>query len=91
MAFVMPRFEQGGPGCILEKGDQTYLLIFAIGVFLNWSPFVRWDGEQSPGKAWENVRIFGVLQRIPVVLFCFCNCLLMQKQKAHLVISGICY
>jgi predicted acyltransferase len=40
-------------------------LIFAIGLFLNASPFVRWNeaGELS-GRAWETLRFMGVLQRI---------------------------
>jgi predicted acyltransferase len=60
MAFVMPRFEQAGPSVFWRKVIKRTLLIFAIGLFLNWSPFVRWDGENIAGKAWQNVRIFGV-------------------------------
>src|SRR3954464_11386078 len=63
MAFVMPRFEQAGPGVFWKKVIKRTLLIFAIGIFLNWSPFVRWDGEHIAAKVWQNVRIFGVLQR----------------------------
>jgi predicted acyltransferase len=43
-------------------------LIFLIGLFLNWSPFVKWSGEELVFKTWENIRIMGVLQRIA---FCY--------------------
>jgi predicted acyltransferase len=39
-------------------------LIFAIGLFLNWFPFVRWQEGSLVFKQLENLRIFGVLQRI---------------------------
>ena len=29
------------------------LLIFAIGLFLNWAPFIGWDGELLKSKPWE--------------------------------------
>jgi len=54
------------------------LLIFAIGLFLNWWPFVRWQGEtlQAIPWTWTNdsgqvlgVRILGVLQRIAICYF----------------------
>src|SRR5205085_6025688 len=45
MAFVMPRFEQKGPGTFWFKVIKRTLLIFFIGFFLSWCPFVKWDGE----------------------------------------------
>jgi predicted acyltransferase len=46
-------------------------LIFIIGLGLNWFPFYRYLGEGEAGgfgamimKAWNNLRILGVLQRI---------------------------
>jgi len=40
-------------------------VIFALGLFLNASPFVAWNaaGELVP-KSWETLRVMGVLQRI---------------------------
>jgi predicted acyltransferase len=89
MAFVMPRFEQAGPGVFWKKVIKRTLLIFAIGIFLNWSPFVRWDGEHIAGKAWENVRIFGVLQRIALCYFFASVIVYYAKAKGAFVISGI--
>jgi predicted acyltransferase len=73
MAFVMPRLEQAGTAAFLKKVITRAVLIFAIGLFLNWSPFVRWSGESLVFKPWvdaENpntgIRILGVLQRIAI-------------------------
>jgi predicted acyltransferase len=76
MAFVMPRLEQAGTNAFLKKVITRTLLIFAIGLFLNWSPFVRWSGDSLVFKHWvdpENassgIRILGVLQRIALSYF----------------------
>ncbi len=69
MAFVMPRFEQKGTAFFLQKVIKRTLLIFIIGLFLNWSPFIKWQDNHLVGKAWENLRIFGVLQRIALCYF----------------------
>jgi len=69
MAFVMPRFEKAGPAEFWKKVIKRTLLIFAIGLFLNWSPFIKWSGGNIVAKLWENVRILGVLQRIALCYF----------------------
>jgi len=70
MAFVMPRLEAAGEGRFWYKIIKRSLLIFFIGLFLNWFPFVRYDeAGQLVMKSFENVRIFGVLQRIAVSYF----------------------
>jgi predicted acyltransferase len=69
MAFVMPRFEQAGPAAFWSKVIKRTLLIFAIGLFLNWSPFVKWSGDELVVKTWEKIRIMGVLQRIALCYF----------------------
>jgi predicted acyltransferase len=89
MAFVMPRFEQAGPSVFWRKVIKRTLLIFAIGLFLNWSPFIRWDGEKIAGKAWQNVRIFGVLQRIALCYFFASVIVYYAKTKGAFVISAI--
>ena len=89
MAFVMPRFEESGAGFFWQKVIKRTLLIFAIGLFLNWSPFVRWEGEHIVGKAWENIRILGVLQRIALCYFFASILIFYTKTKGSFVISGI--
>lgn len=82
LSFVMPRLEAAGTTVFLRKVLTRTLLIFAIGLFLNWAPFVRWvDGELAfrpwtdpvvEGKAPTGVRILGVLQRIALA-YCFAS------------------
>ena len=69
MAFVMPRFEKEGTVYMLKKVGKRTVLIFLIGLFLNWCPFVKWSDTGLVPKPWEMVRIMGVLQRISL---CYC-------------------
>lgn len=69
MTFVIPRFEKEGTAYMLKKVCKRTVLICLIGLFLNWCPFVKWDGETLIGKPWELVRIMGVLQRIALCYF----------------------
>lgn len=78
MAFVMPRFEEAGDAAFWEKVVKRSLLIFGIGLFLNWWPFVRWQNDHltATGWTWVNaegklvgVRVLGVLQRIAICYF----------------------
>lgn len=89
MAFVMPRFEQAGPAHFWKKVIKRTVLIFAIGLFLNWSPFVKWEGESIVAKTWENVRILGVLQRIALCYFFASVIVFYAKTRGAFVISGI--
>lgn len=82
MSFVMPRLEAAGTPVFLKKVFTRTLLIFAIGLFLNWAPFVRWvDGALAfrpwadpivEGRTASGVRILGVLQRI-ALSYCFAS------------------
>jgi len=67
MAFVMPKLEQAGPGIFWRKVLKRSALIFLIGLFLNWWPFIK--ATDYSFKAFENVRILGVLQRIALAYF----------------------
>ncbi|PZR27448.1 MAG: DUF5009 domain-containing protein [Citrobacter freundii] len=76
MAFVMPKLEAGGDSLFWKKVIKRTLLIFLIGLFLNWWPFFRWSEDELRFIPWVNpadptrgVRIFGVLQRIAVCYF----------------------
>ncbi len=76
MAFVMPKLQAAGQAAFLKKVFKRTLLIFAIGLFLNWSPFVRWSGDSLVVKHWvdpndpdSGIRILGVLQRIALSYF----------------------
>jgi predicted acyltransferase len=65
------------------------LLIFGIGIFLNWSPFVRWSGQELAWRTWENVRIFGVLQRIAVCYFFASVIVYYARTRGAFVISAV--
>jgi predicted acyltransferase len=72
MAFVMPRLQQAGNAVFWQKVIKRFLLIFLIGLFLNWSPFIKWSAENTivfkhwvdPSNPESGIRILGVLQRI---------------------------
>ncbi|HRI21535.1 MAG TPA: heparan-alpha-glucosaminide N-acetyltransferase domain-containing protein [Panacibacter sp.] len=78
MAFVMPGLQQAGNAVFLKKVIKRTLLIFLIGLLLNWSPFVMWQNDTLVFKPWEwttidgvvhGIRILGVLQRIALCYF----------------------
>ncbi|MFZ1527354.1 MAG: heparan-alpha-glucosaminide N-acetyltransferase domain-containing protein [Ferruginibacter sp.] len=70
MAFVMPGLETAGAGSFWKKLLKRTVLIFGIGLLLNWFPFVKYDdaGKLVP-KSLESLRIMGVLQRIALCYF----------------------
>jgi predicted acyltransferase len=78
MAFVMPRLQLEGDSAFWKKVLTRTLLIFLIGLFLNWSPFVVRVNDSLILKGWtwinnagelSGVRILGVLQRIALSYF----------------------
>jgi len=96
LAFVMPSLENAGTASFLKKILKRTLLIFGIGLFLNWAPFVRWSGEDLVFKNWvdpENpqngIRILGVLQRIALCYFFASLIIYFLKLRGAFIISGI--
>ena len=76
LSFVMPGLEKGGDGLFWKKVIKRTLLIFLIGIFLQWWPFVKWDNDHWVFRQWvdpsnpeSGVRILGVLQRIALCYF----------------------
>jgi predicted acyltransferase len=69
MAFVLPKLEAAGEGVFWKKVIKRTVLIFAIGLFLTWWPFVSWSKDGWKFKEWENLRILGVLARIAICYF----------------------
>jgi predicted acyltransferase len=64
IAFVLPRLEAMDRSAAVWKIVKRGLLIFLIGLLLNWFPFIKWENNELVGKPFETLRIFGVLQRI---------------------------
>ena len=78
MSFVMPRLEAAGSKIFWKKVLKRSLLIFGIGLFLTWWPFVKWTDTGLVLKQWayidargnlQGVRILGVLARIAICFF----------------------
>ncbi len=73
MAFVMPRLQEAGAATFWKKVLKRAVLIFLIGLGLNWFPFVVWSGDGLVFKEWvsttnvdQGIRLLGVLQRIAI-------------------------
>lgn len=71
MSFVIPRLQAAGASVFWKKVIRRTVLIFAIGFFLNYWPFVQWTGDNLTWREWvstndpeKGIRIMGVLQRI---------------------------
>lgn len=97
MAFVLPRLEAAGEGVFWKKIIKRTLLIFLIGLFLNWFPFIKWDNNELVAKPWafitaqgklSGVRILGVLQRIALCYFFASVIAHYFKQRAAFVVSA---
>ncbi|HKB43646.1 MAG TPA: DUF5009 domain-containing protein, partial [Chitinophagaceae bacterium] len=76
LSFVMPRLQAGGDAVFWKKIIKRSLLIFLIGLFLQWWPFVRWSDDHLVFRYWvdpdnpgNGIRILGVLQRIALCYF----------------------
>lgn len=97
MAFVMPRFKTAGTAVFLQKVLKRTVLIFAIGLFLNWSPFIMWQQNMLVPKTWlwtdgegliHGIRILGVLQRI-ALCYCFAALLVYFLSPQKAAIAGL--
>jgi predicted acyltransferase len=65
LALSLPKYQALGASAVLSKIGKRTLLIFLLGILLGWFPFVRYnDAGEWTFKALENIRVFGVLQRI---------------------------
>jgi predicted acyltransferase len=98
MAFVMPKLEAGGDRLFWKKVLKRTALIFLIGLFLNWWPFVKWSDAGLVFKQWayidekgnlQGVRIFGVLQRIAVCYFFAAVIIYYLKAKKAFYIGAL--
>jgi predicted acyltransferase len=96
MAFVMPRLQAAGPAAFWRKVIKRTLLIFLIGLFLNWFPFVQWQANELVARTWTwqrgngemaGVRILGVLQRIALCYFFASVIIYYAKQRGAFLIG----
>ena len=88
-AFVIPKLENAGENVFWKKIVTRTLLIFGIGLFLNWFPFIKYNdtGNIVP-KPFADLRIFGVLQRIAMSYFFAAVIIHLFKLKGAFVTSA---
>jgi len=96
MSFVIPKLQEAGPGIFWKKIIKRTVLIFLIGLTLNWFPFIQWGSDGLHFREWvsatdptKGVRILGVLQRIAIAYFFASILVYYFKPKKLMVISGI--
>ncbi len=100
LAFVMPGLEAAGSNVFLKKVFRRALLIFGIGLFLNWFPFIKWSGDHLVVKSWTDpidiahaaviptgIRILGVLQRIALV-YLFASLIIYYGKTGVAFVTG---
>jgi predicted acyltransferase len=64
MSFSMRKYQQLGNAAVLGKIFKRTLIIFLLGYFMYWFPFVRHADGGYAFKPFSHTRILGVLQRI---------------------------
>lgn len=94
LSFVMPRLEQGGDAVFWKKVIKRSLLIYIIGLFLTWWPFVKWSGDHLVFKDWVDpdnpqigIRLLGVLARIAICYFFASIIIYYAKSRAAFYIG----
>jgi predicted acyltransferase len=89
MAFTMPKLQQQGSAIFWKKTIKRAVLIFVIGLLLNWFPFVKYNEEgRLVVKDFAHLRILGVLQRIALCYF-FSSIIIYYAKPAKAFIIGI--
>lgn len=82
MAFVIPKLQEQSSANFFKKIAKRSIIIFIIGLLLNWLPFFYWQQNELVLKPWafmntdaqgnvfeDGIRIMGVLQRIAICYF----------------------
>lgn len=88
MAFVIPKLEE--KNILWQKVIKRTVLIFLIGLLLNWFPFVKYnEAGNLVAKPFETIRIMGVLQRIALCYFFAAVIIHFFKVRGTFVVSGI--
>ncbi len=100
MAFVMPKLDAAGENVFWKKIIKRTIIIFLIGLFLNWFPFCFYQNNILVFKTWSHasvnakgeifgVRIFGVLQRIALSYF-FASIIVHYLKVKGSFVAGCC-
>ena len=89
MAFTIPALRRSGNRAFWVKTLKRTVLIFGIGLLLNWFPFIKYaSGGALVAKGFGNLRILGVLQRI-ALCYLFASIIIYYLKPAKAFIAGI--
>ncbi|WP_304063492.1 acyltransferase family protein [Pedobacter glucosidilyticus] len=66
LSFGMQKLKAAGDFVFLKKVFKRAILIFLIGLMLNYFPFIKWEENNLVAKNIFELRVWGVLQRIAV-------------------------
>lgn len=69
MSFTQSKYEQLGEGAFFVKILKRTLIIFLLGYFMYWFPFVEYGADGLSMRPFSHTRVFGVLQRIALCYF----------------------
>jgi predicted acyltransferase len=89
LSFSIGKYQSLGSGKAVQKILTRSAMIFAIGLLLNWFPFVRLQDGEFVAKSFDTLRIFGVLQRIALAYLGGALVVHFFKPKAALIIGCI--
>ncbi|CAL1520777.1 DUF5009 domain-containing protein [Chitinophaga sp. MM2321] len=89
MSFAMKKYEAAGNIVVLKKILTRTLLIFVIGLILNWFPFVKWGETGLTIKPLSHLRILGVLPRIALCYGAAALIIHFLKDKGAFLTAGI--
>lgn len=88
-AFVKIRWADKPISSFFKKIAKRTLLIFLIGFFLSWFPFVKWEAGELVGKSFANARILGVLGRIALCYFFAAIMIFYLNNRQLIFASGV--
>jgi len=97
LSFVMPKLQAGGDPVFWKKVIKRSLLIYLVGLFLTWWPFVKWSGDHlvlrhwvDPNNPMAGIRTLGVLARIAICYF-FASIIIYYLKPKVAFITGIIF
>ncbi|KAG4069314.1 hypothetical protein HA402_012167 [Bradysia odoriphaga] len=86
MSFSMRKYEQLGNSAVLGKIFKRTLIIFLLGYFMYWFPFVQSTDTGYQFKPFDHTRVLGVLQRIAL---CYCIASLLIHYCSQKVVWAV--
>ena len=94
LSFVMNKYDINKS--LINKIVKRFVLIFLIGLFLNWCPFFMYKGTEIVPKPWHwfnkngveyGIRVLGVLQRIAICYLLASIIIILFRKKNLWLIS----